>query len=505
MPRLTVHHSGEKRCFNVSKGTPLLEGLRFNNFDIFSPCGGAGTCGKCIVLISDLGYVTSCIYDVYKDLEIEIPDTLDLEILTAQYEYSREIVLNPGSVLHLANNPCGLAIDLGTTTVAFHLIELKSGSILGTRTAKNPQTKFGADVISRINYSILKPNGLFDLQDAILKMINQQLDLFAQDFKLEPNDIVRLTVSGNSTMLHILMGVSPKSLAFSPFKTVFTETKLVNASQLGLRCNSRAKMKLLPSLSAYIGADIVAGLASLQPRSEHFNFLFIDIGTNGEIALITPDRIYCCATAAGPAFEAANIECGSGAVKGAIRMYEGPENYLTIGGAKPIGICGSGLIDIVSSFLRNGIITDDGYMGESYIVTPAKNSGTHHDIFVTPKDIREIQLAKSAIATGINLIIKKAGLTLQDLDALYLAGGFGNSIRTESAIAIGLIPRQLKNKVVPVGNTSGTGAVFSIQSIDFDEIIQQTRSRMLSVELADDENFYEEFAMNMTLSNKRYD
>jgi uncharacterized 2Fe-2S/4Fe-4S cluster protein (DUF4445 family) len=259
----------------------------------------------------------------------------------------------------------------------------------------------------------------------------------------------------------------------------------------------------LPSFSAYIGADIVAGLASLAPVPALKNSIFIDVGTNGEMALITGKEIYCCATAAGPAFEGANIEHGMGALAGAINIYHGPGNYQTIGDGKPVGLCGSGLIDVIASLLGTGQISNDGFMEKNFVIIPAGESGTCKDVLLTPLDVREVQLAKGAIAAGINILIRRAGLSVEEIDALYLAGGFGNYIRTESAVAIGLIPREFSAKVIPVGNTSGTGSLLAVRSVHFDEVIRDILSRMTYLELSEDENFITEFAINMQFPDNR--
>ena len=433
-----IHGAGRISSADVPWGTMLLDAVRSSGFGVYSPCGGNGTCGKCKVYVKHEGYVTS-----------------------------------------------------------FHFIRLSTGSLIETHTALNPQAKYGADVISRINYCILNQGGLHTLQSELIDSVNSQLAHFTAKPEITPDDIVKVSICGNTTMLHILLGVNPQPLAFVPFTPAFTEENILKASELNLDCNPRGEVKVLPSLSAYIGADIVAGIASLAPVPAHTNFLFIDVGTNGEIALITPDRIYCCAAAAGPAFEGANIEHGMGALQGAINIYYGPGNFQTIGDTEPLGICGSGLIDLVASLLGSGYVSTDGYLEQNFVMVPSRESGTGQDIYISPKDIREIQLAKSAIASGIKILVQRAGLTLSDIDALYLAGGFGNYIRTESAVATGLIPYELSGKVIPVGNTSGTGAMLAVRSVLFDKAVSETLNRMSYIELSDDDGFVLQFALNM--------
>ena len=475
----------------------MLDAIRYRGFMIYAPCGGKGSCGKCEVYVRDEGYVTSCLYTIEEDIEIVLPEPVEANILAAQYEYSRILPLSPGPASRLSDSPYGVAIDLGTTTLAFHFIRLATGTLLETSTVLNPQAKYGADVISRINYCITVPEGLLTLQSELIDVFNLQLSHFTEKSNISPVDIVKICICGNTTMLHILLGVNPEPLAFVPFTPVFCEERIVRASELKLFCNPLGEVKVLPSLAAYIGADIVAGIASLAPVPAHKNFLFIDVGTNGEIALITADRIWCCAAAAGPAFEGANIEHGMGALQGAINIYYGQNNFQTIGDTPPVGICGSGLIDLVAYLLRSGYVSADGYMEEKFLVVPSERSGNGTAIYITPKDIREIQLAKSAIVSGINILLRRTSLTVDNIDALYLAGGFGNYIRRESAEAIGLIPTGLSEKVIPVGNTSGTGAILAVRSEKFDRYVSETLDSMEYTELSDDEDFALQFAINM--------
>ena len=223
LTEITINHSGEKSILTAPHGELLLNTLRSNGYEIFSPCGGNGTCGKCKVYIKGEGYITSCLYPVIQDIEIVLPEKYEARILAAQYKYSRILPLSPGKSADLSPYPFGVAVDIGTTTLVFHLIQLITGSLIETRTALNPQTKYGADVISRINYCILNPDGLKILQDELLQTINAQLVHFTDITGITPDDIVKISFSGNTTMLHLLLGVNPESLAFVPFKPVFTE------------------------------------------------------------------------------------------------------------------------------------------------------------------------------------------------------------------------------------------------------------------------------------------
>ena len=496
MPKIKVKSEGNISVIEVEKGEMLLGILRSEGFEIYAPCGGNGTCGKCNVYIKDEGNVTSCLYAVEKDIEIVLPDPVESKILTAQYKHSRILPFNPGQIANISAYPFGVAIDIGTTSLVFYFVQLVTTSLLETKAVLNPQAKYGADVISRINHCIVNKDGLRTLQSDLIQTINTQLSNFVEKTGVTANEIVKISVTGNATMLHLLLGINPESIAFAPFTPVFTEEKIVKAATLNLDCNPDGEVKILPSVSAYVGADIVAGIASIAPSEKLKKYLFVDIGTNGEMALITPEKIYCCATAAGPAFEGASIECGMGALEGAISVVTAVDNFKTIGDAEAIGICGSGLIDLVAELVKAGKIKADGLMEEDFILVPKDKSG-RKAIKITQQDIRELQLAKSAISAGMKILVQQAGLTLDDLDALYLAGGFGNYIRIPSAVTIGLIPKELENKVVPVGNTSGTGAVLALKSVSFDDVIKNILEKMHYIELSDHEDFVLEFAMNM--------
>jgi len=242
-------------------------------------------------------------------------------------------------------------------------------------------------------------------------------------------------------------------------------------------------------LSAYVGADIIAGLAVLKPLYQ--NYLFVDIGTNGEIALVAGDTVYACSAAAGPAFEGASLSCGMAAVRGAVSAYSDDGRITVIGNTEPEGICGSGIVDIVAYLLRKGIVDESGFLKDSFVVYPGNN------IMITRQDIREIQLAKSAIFSGIRILMKHAGIGFEDIEALFLAGGIGNYINIDSAIALGLLPSELKNRIFPVGNSAGIGAVQNLRSDEHEKRMLRILENSRYVELSDAQDFPEEFAVNM--------
>jgi len=496
MIEVIVHHKNGSDKIKAEENISLLQALRDNKYVIDAPCGGNGTCGKCRVVIKGEGTVTACSYPLKNNIQIILPDERELTILDAQSIYTREISFDPGPAANLSDNPYGVGIDIGTTSLVFYLVDLSSGRMVETRSMVNPQTQFGGDVISRIHYCQQHPGGLDRLQMEILQAIDSQLKHFISMRGITENDIVKITAAGNATMLHLLLGVDPTSIAMAPFIPAFTEEKRLAGKELKLHCHPDALIQILPSIASYVGADIVSGIASLQTTREVRNALYLDIGTNGELALITKDKILCCATAAGPAFEGATISCGMGAVTGAISAFEAG-NISTIGDASPQGVCGSGLIDLVAHLVISRQVDHTGLMENDFLIAGSEVSGTGSPLFITQQDIREVQLAKAAIAAGLRILIKEADLSFNDVDRLYLAGGFGNYIHVDNAFAIGLLPDDLKGRVIAVGNAAGTGTVLALKSVHFDKHIDHILKSAEYIELSFRDDFNLDFAMQM--------
>lgn len=496
MPHIVVHDNKTVKSFKFSKGDSLLHILKAENYSISSPCGGNGTCGKCKVKVKDVGMLNACSYYPEKDIEVILPNQKEAQILTHQSVHTRHILMQLTEVAGLSSYPVGLGLDIGTSSVVFYWVNLITGGLIKSNGTQNRQSKYGADVISRINYCSNNNAALKILQKEIIDLINRQIHDFVNEQGISAENIVKISVSANTTMLHLLTGVDPRPIALVPFRAPFTEAKHFKAHDLALICHPDADVHLLPSISAYVGADIVSGLAALMPPQTIRNYLFVDIGTNGEIALVSPNKIWCCAVAAGPAFEGANISCGMGAYDGAISEYN-ENGYQTISDGKPVGICGSGLLDIVAFMLKKGIIQSDGELAEDYMIANKQESGNGQDIAITPHDVREIQLAKSAIITGVRLLLREAGLGYDQVDAVYLAGGFGNYMNPASAIRVGMLPYELKKKIITVGNTSGTGAVLHVLSNDFMRYAEEVIQKSELVELSSHPEFEMEFAMNM--------
>lgn len=412
----------------------------------------------------------------------------------------------------------GLAIDLGTTTIALFLIDLNSGEELDVYTLLNPQQRFGADLISRINYSRTEPKGVAKLTRVLLAALNAGIDVLLTRHSLKRGQLPLAAIAGNTIMLHTLLAVSAQSIAIAPFTPVFTAALEFKAPEIGLKIASAGMVKLLPAVSGYCGADLMADLLAIDFPVDQWNLL-LDIGTNGEIILGKGERLLACSAAAGPAFEGGNISWGMAAVPGAISSYcfnQGQVNYTTIAGAKARGICGSGLVDLIAELLEVGLLDNTGafrnkdklpvtagglitdYKGRpAFRVVPAPETASGEDIILTQQDIREFQLARGAIMAGIKILLKEAGIDFSALAHLYLAGGFGNYIEPANAVAIGLVPAPLAEKVVKIGNGAGTGAKLYLLDQDLKDYSDELRKKVTYIELSSRKDFQTEFINSM--------
>lgn len=356
----------------------------------------------------------------------------------------------------------GVAIDIGTTTLGFHLVDLQTGEIKGTYSKLNTQRMYGADVISRIQSAT--SGNLDKLKSVIINDITTGIEMLSKDADIDNRFIYEVVIAGNTTMLHLVLGLSPESIGKYPFTSTtlslmeFSFEKVFNSSLLD------CKVSLLPGIDAFVGADITAGILHHDLfKSEKVNML-IDIGTNGEIVIGNKERILATATAAGPALEGGKISCGTGGVVGAISsvVYDHDAFVLeVIGDQKPIGICGSGIIDTIAEGVKYGWIDHTGRLSKTLknreIVIYHDKEG--NDIKLTQKDIREIQMAKSALRSGIECLVEEYGVSFDRIEHVYIAGGFGSNINIESSAQIGLIPKELKDKVSISGNSSLGGTI----------------------------------------------
>ncbi len=429
-------------------------------------------------------------------------------------EYSATIVYSDSILIDVEEGNTeeenyGIAVDIGTTTVVAHLLNMNTGETTDTVSAVNRQKTSGADVISRIEYCIRKENGLTELNEKILNQIGEFALSLVERSGIRKDSVYSVMAAGNTTMLHLLSGIDPEGIASAPFIPGSLKATEYTALELG-NFPLDSVFFTIPSISAYVGADITAGILNTRMHERNEMSLLIDIGTNGEIVLGNKEVLYCCSTAAGPAFEGAHITCGTGGISGAIDTItmEGNEiRYTTIGDEKPAGICGSGIVDAVAVLLKSGAADFTGrFIGaeeaekpltkeimdkyfqqgksDSLVLVNAEDSATGDNIIFTQKDIREVQLAKAAISAGIATLIHEAGISEDDIQHVFIAGGFGSYISKESAAAIGLIPSGLLDRTESSGNTSGQGASICLLSrkeyLSCEDIISLTKYIELS-------------------------
>ena len=544
--------------------TTILEYCRSHGIaGIETPCGGKGTCGKCKVTVTKPYYkdVLACQTKICHGMEIIVgrkestgtgTDGHDAQrILNAGYSIDKEdsmvVLTNGGNVSEKFNGHVNehvnrnvvlkeetanesekvesnehtlAACDIGTTTVVCYLIDKETGQIISTRSGANPQRSFGADVLSRIDAAARaddndKANGSLQMmQTQIVSLLNGWISEMLTE--CGRTKVCRFLVAGNTVMCHLLMGISPEKLGKAPFMPDEYFGREFNSLDIGLE-NCQI-MIIFPAVSGFVGGDITAGMMETVNCNELT--LYLDIGTNGEMALGKGDRYVCCATAAGPAFEGAQIELGMPASKGAVDKVwlEGRRiKYSVIGNDRPVGLCGSGLIDALAVLLKAGIIDENGtilsgqelpILFRSYVfeveaeetAQSTESSLAVHiapGVYITQDDIRKLQLAKGAIAAGIEVLFKEYGCKPCDVDILTFAGGFGNYIDKASAAAIGLFPQELLDKAKEVGNAAGNGAVSAALSQEAWERALEISGNMRYIELASYPHFDEMYVEHM--------
>lgn len=357
-----------------------------------------------------------------------------------------------------AEDPLIAAVDVGSTSVVAYLMNGTSGLLLGTRSILNPQRQFGADVVSRCSYAI--ENGGRALSNSIRSAVNILLRELTKQYGRNPEEIVRLVMVGNSCMHHLFLGISPETLVLAPYVPKVTQALRMKASECEIHVHPAAQLWWLPNIGGFVGADTVGCLIATEMDTTDKLTLLVDIGTNGELVLGNRDGLTACSTASGPAFEGARITCGMRGHTGAINhVYLDNEEmkYHVIGDEEPVGICGSGLLDAVSCLIQLGLVDKTGKMQETYHFTDR--------VFLNQKDIRELQLAKAAIAAGIRILCKCRGTVINDIERVLIAGAFGTSFNPSSACAIGILPPEMENRAEFIGNAAGKGAMLAALNV----------------------------------------
>lgn len=515
---VTIIQGEEERGLQVEliEGETIAKAIQRSGIHFSLPCGGNAKCGKCriavlkgksplspleIELLSnediERGVRLACQAPVEKGMIIRIPDTRGDISIVSSYE-SGKIGDSP------LFSKMGLAIDIGTTTVAAQLFD-KSGDCLGIELILNPQDVYGADVISRIEYAL--SGGTQDLYHSINDEINRLATSLCEQASIQLKQIDRIVIAGNTTMLYLLTGNSPQSLARFPFEADDLFGRYDDKLKIVPELSSDAQIYLPACMSAFVGADITLAVWISEICKLSQPAMLVDIGTNGEIALWTGKKLIVAATAAGPAFEGVGISCGIFAKAGAIDTVSWDGHALrctVIGQVEPVGLCGSGVIDSVAAALDAGLIDESGRINHergSHLFPGRKGDiasiPLSQNISLHQKDIRMIQLAKSAIRSGIELLLKEAQLSPFDVEKVYLAGGFGQKMNPKSAIRIGLLPSEYLSKIVFLGNASLAGCVgilFNEKGIAETELIAK---HSLKENLATNPNFMELFTDHM--------
>lgn len=549
--RLTgrIFAQGKEYTVQVSEGMTVLEAIKQSGILFSAPCGGNGTCGKCRVTVKGFlsepeenekrfltdkeiadGIRLACMCRVCGNFEVFL-DNEDIRIVTEYRSASLEISpmvtrkqTTDGAAFY--QNDClidvafgdaanlGLAVDIGTTTVAAYLCDMETGSVLATRAFRNPQASYGADVISRIDKIMKDKQALFEQQKLISDAVRGACAEACHTLGLSIGDVRAAVICGNTVMEHIAAGIDPSSIANAPFTAPTLFGEYYQAEKLHFLENKCAQVYFAPCFASYVGGDIACGMIAEGLDSCRDNVLYIDIGTNGEIGLSTRHGLYFCSAAAGPAFEGARIECGMAGVDGAVSevLIDGDGiSFHSLGTVSLCGICGSGIIDAVAVMLETGLLDETGrirnrdeagnyasYIKEDDDGNPIFVIEEKHPVYLTGKDIREIQLAKAAICAGIYTLLDKASLSLCDVSSVVLAGGFGSHINKTSACRIGLIPRELENKIVSVGNAAGAGAVAILLSSSAREAARNICEKSDYTELSGNAYFMDKYIEEMT-------
>ncbi|HKE77964.1 MAG TPA: ASKHA domain-containing protein [Solirubrobacteraceae bacterium] len=360
-----------------------------------------------------------------------------------------------------------LAFDLGTTTVVGTLLDLESGQPMAVRSMLNRQQPFGGDVISRISATMLDPDALGELRSRAQATLHDLAVEACEEAGVAPDEVYEITVCGNVTMMQLALGIDPEPLSMAPFIVASHELPPALATDFGVGVHPRAPAFVFPSLGAYVGGDIVAGLLATGLARDRRTRLFIDVGTNSEIALGSNERVLATAAPAGPAFEAAQIRCGMRAAEGAIegvRIEDGEVSLQVIGDVEPRGLCGSGLVDCVAEMVRAGLLDHSGRFADEGLSPRFAKIGEERvfkltdDVYLSQRDVRELQFAKASIATGWTILLREFGLEPGDIQQVLLAGSFGSYLSPASAVRIGLVPALALPRIVSAGNVAGEGS-----------------------------------------------
>lgn len=522
---------GIEKSRSCEEGANLLTELLQTGVFVDNPCNGTGVCGKCKVRILsgkvsemsetenemlrkeeiESGIRLSCMTKVYGDVCVEL----------MQKERKHKVLMDgyvPEFERDVFDGGYGIAIDIGTTTVVTSLIELKSGDEIAAVSMVNAQKHYGLDVLTRITYEYEHlEKGVEELRHAIVDSVNQMILQVCGQVGISQEEIREIDVAANCTMMHMFLGMDARSIGRAPYQPLFLKAQRRLAKNIGLDAGKQgdAVVYCLPQVSAFIGADIVAGTYVCELEQQKGNVLFIDIGTNGEIVLSQKGRLLCCSCAAGPALEGMNISCGMRAAEGAVEDVKITEEGVVItciDQKEPAGICGSGILAAVKELVRTGIVRKNGAFikkeqipEEDYRYPMIQMNGKKREflmcqepeLVITQGDIRQVQLAKGAILSGFRALLNEAGVRMDELDKVMIAGQFGAHLSADSLTGTGILPKDVEDKIVYVGNSSKVGAYMTLMSEKVKSEVEGLAERMEYMELAETENYERLFSESM--------
>ncbi|NOX66675.1 MAG: ATP-binding protein [Chlorobi bacterium] len=477
----------------VNKGTPLKD-IIFE-YGVEFPCGGEGTCGGCKVKllagdVKDPGkheelnyklglepeYRLACISELVEDITLEIP------------QFESIILADNTQFAFIPRENYGIALDIGTTTLVAQLIDLSTGQVMAVQTSRNPQTRYGSDIMSRVLHGLTE-EGSAELKKLIRDETHRLVKLL-----LDGKDVTlkKIVLVGNSVMHHLFCGFNVQPLSMYPFETTNNKSTEYTSKDLRWDLADGVKIIFARPIASFIGSDIYAGIiASGMDKNPHLTAL-IDLGTNGEVVVGNNEKMVCASTAAGPAFEGANIHMGMSAMSGAISsvsLSNSQIDYHVIGNQEALGICGSGLIDAVAVFLQNGALDSGGALANQ-----DERLKIGERVYLTQKDVREFQLAKGALSAGLQILVNKLGRTLSDITRVYIAGGFGNFINLENVVRLGMLEID-EYKIQKLGNSALIGAKMLLFTDDYS--FENVLTKIEHISLDADENFQDIFVEKM--------
>lgn len=467
MHNVTLCVQNERRIVKASDGERLSDVLIGNGIEKEHPCAGMGKCGKCTVT-ADGAEVLSCQYRVWKDITVKLKNPEDIK--------TNDFADETGEI---TEDMC-LCFDIGTTTLVMALVSKSEGRIVKTVARNNPQRAFSSDVMGRIESA--EKCGVKMLQNAVVREAESMKNALFEETGVGCVDT--MYVAGNSVMLHLFFGEDPSGMGSAPYTPKFKTKKIIPGKAMGIE--GVGEVISLELISAFVGADIAAGLNYAEKPPEGRYNILVDLGTNAEIVLFSKDIVYTTAAAAGPCFEGVNISSGMSASEGAIYSYTG-RHCFTVDNKKPKGICATGLIDAIKVMLDYGIIDRNGFLedGEFEIA---------ENVSITQEDVRQFQVAKSAICSGVEALVKKAKIEYSDVDTVLVSGGFASKMNVGNAFRVGLLPSPVKGKTKCENNTSLLGLVKYASGERMTECFLRNAKY---VDLAQDEYFKERFIENM--------